>query len=327
MSSSVLRVFAVVLAIGAMAIGYLGYKASQQPPMPEPAHAEEAPTPKGDPVVFAVHDIPAGRVIAQEDLVTGFVPARPARSYAVSAELIGRKPGIGIASGEMILSSHFPSSSQLALSLRPGERAMAVRVDEVIGAGGFIEPGDRVDVLLYLKADQEIGKDSSAQVVLSQVRVLAFGNMLEAPDEQAADDGRTDLLEKAKTGGTKASGKRKNPEEASGKKSKTAVLAIAEADTSKLMLAESSGKLRLALHGAERPENILETGEAQVISAAFSPLESMDGGRDKHYIEKKELVRSVMAKQEAGQQSSKDKQGAQVIIHRGSSTEILTMGR
>jgi pilus assembly protein CpaB len=228
----------------------------------------------------------------------------------------------------MLLSSHFPSYSQLALSLHPGERAVAVKVDEVVGAGGFIEPGDQVDVLLFLEADQETGKNSSAQVVLSKVRVLAFGNMLDSPEEQtAAADDQSDLLEKAKTStANEATGKRKKKEEEpDGKKSKTAVLAIAESDTSTLMLAESSGRIRLALHGAEREESAPAIIEDGLVPTAFSSSGTENGKKDKHYIIKRELVKDGDIKQNAESESSKVEQGTRVIVHMGgSSKEIWT---
>lgn len=325
MSSSILRVFAVVLAVGAIVIGYFGYKASEQPPKPEPAQVEIA-EPKGDAVVFAARDIQAGQAITQDDLATSLVPTRPVRSYATGDSLIGRRAGTDIAKGEMVLSSHFPSHSQLALSLHPGERAVAVKVDEVIGTGGFIEPGDRVDVLLYLQADQETGKDSSAQVVLSKVRVLAFGNSLETPYEQtAAGEGPSGLLEKAKNGGQEDKRKKEEPD---GKKSKTAVLAIAEADTSTLMLAESSGKIRLALHGVEPMpmENVMRAVETGLVPPALFSSGMGASKKDQHYIVLKELVSKGAGAREAETGSGGAAKRGQVFVHRGGSTETLTLG-
>ena len=322
MSSSVLRIFAVILAIGAITIGYLGYKASKQPPKPEPVTVEVV-KPKGEFVVFAARDIPAGRVIGEEDLTTALVPIRPVRSYMTTSALIGRKARIDISTGEMVLSSHFPSYSQLALNLQAGERAVAVRVDEVVGAGGFIEPGDQVDVLLYLRAGQEVGNDSSAQVVLSKVRVLAFGNMLESLDELVADDdAQLQLSEKAKTSKAKVVARKREKEEPTGKKSKTAVLAIAESDTSTLMLAESSGNLRLALHGVEREAD----AEASLTQSALSSSPSGNGKEDKHYIMLRTLTRNGTAKQKAEIKSSGDEGGSRVMVHRGDSVETWTLG-
>ncbi len=321
MSSSALRVFAIILAIGAIAIGYFGYRASEQQPTPEPAHVEVV-QPKGEPVVFAARDIPPGHVIQEEDLTITQVPARPVRSYSDTSAIIGLKPRTSISKGEMLLSSHFPSHSLLAQSLQPGERAIAVKVDEVIGVGGFIEPGDQVDVLLYLQADQELGPDSSAQVVLSRVRVLAFGNMLESTDDQTASiDAQPNKLEKAKTNGTKAAEGNRRKEEPTGKNSKTAVLAVPESETSKVMLAESSGRLRLALHGVEREESTPASLEPAIGPAAVSSPGSEYGQGNKFYMLKRELIQKGAVKQKTEVKSSKEVQEPGVIVYKGASTE------
>ena len=124
MSSSVLRIFAVILAIGAITIGYLGYKASKQPPNPEPV-AVEVVKPKGEHVVFAARDIPAGRIIGEDALTTALVPIRPVRSYTATTSLIGRKVRIGISPGEMVLSSHFPLNSVFQCAIQASVNAIS----------------------------------------------------------------------------------------------------------------------------------------------------------------------------------------------------------
>jgi len=204
---------------------------------------------------------------------------------------------------------------------------VAVKVDEVVGAGGFIEPGDQVDVLLYLQTGQEVGKDSSAQVVLSKVRVLAFGNMLESTVKQPdAADAQPDLKDKAKTMGAKAAAAGKKDDEASGKKSKTAVLAIAESQTATLMLAESSGKLRLALHGVEREESAQAGSGLSFIPTAHSSPGAIKGKEDRHYIMLRELIRKGAGKPQADAKSSGARK-AQVIVHRGNAIETISPGR
>lgn len=329
MSSSVLRIFAIILAIGAIAIGYFGFQASQQPPKQEPVHAEAA-EPKGETVVFAARDIKAGQLIGEEDLKTAPVPTRPVRSYESITTLIGQKPKLDIAAGEMVMTSHFPSYSPLSLNLQSGERAVAVKVDEVIGTGGFIEPGDQVDVLLYLHTGQEVGKDSSAQVVLSKVRVLAFGNMLEPTGQQeAVGEAKPDLKEKAKALGANAAGKgsrEKKDDEPSGKKSKTAVLAILESQTSTLMLAESSGNLRLALHGVDRGPDAQVVPDSGITLAAQSSSGQVKSKEDRHYIKLRELILNGADEPIIKAKSSRPKKEAQVIVHRGSSIETISPG-
>lgn len=316
MNSTVLRVLAILLAVGAVGIGYLGYKTSRTPPKPETVVVEQI-RPKGEEVVFAARDIPAGQVIAETDLTTAVVPTRPVRSFASAAELTGRKTRVDIAAGEMMLGSHFPSYSQLALTLRPGERALAVKVDEVIGTGGFIEPGDHVDVLLYLRSDREVGSDSSAQVVLSNVRVLAFGNMLSMPEQsEDGDDVQSSQMEKARAGDSKpASTRQKKDEEPTGKKSKTAVLAISETDTSTLMLAESGGRIRLALRGPE--ESVSPVDEEALLQAGLSLPQPEAAFDERYQVLLKDLVRDVRHRVEERGVTYESEARASIVIHKG----------
>jgi pilus assembly protein CpaB len=103
----------------------------------------------------------------------------------------------------------------------PGERAVAVMVDDVIGLGGFIQPDDRVDVLLYLQKDQEVS-GSEARVLLEDLRVIAYGANLER--REVEEDGEP-------------------------ARARTAVLAVSESEVDRLMLGASKGRLRLALRG------------------------------------------------------------------------------
>ena len=43
----------------------------------------------------------------------------------------------------------------MAAVVRPNKRAMAVKVDKVVGVSGFVFPGNRVDILVTLKAGQD----------------------------------------------------------------------------------------------------------------------------------------------------------------------------
>jgi pilus assembly protein CpaB len=53
----------------------------------------------------------------------------------------------------------------------PGMRAMAVRVNDVIGVAGFAAPGTRVDVLVTVRD----AKDSFSRTVLNNIQVLTSG--------------------------------------------------------------------------------------------------------------------------------------------------------
>ena len=56
-------------------------------------------------------------------------------------------------------------------AIRPGMRAMSVKVNEVIGVAGFVVPGTKVDVLVTIHEEH----GSVSRVVVSNVQVLAAG--------------------------------------------------------------------------------------------------------------------------------------------------------
>ncbi|MBZ9760366.1 Flp pilus assembly protein CpaB [Mesorhizobium sp. CA8] len=82
----------------------------------------------------------------------------------------------------------------LSNMLSPGMRAVTIRTDEIAGVGGFITPGDRVDVVLTRDAGdiQEVSKNAqgaagstvTSEVVVADVKVLSVG--------QGADERKTE---------------------------------------------------------------------------------------------------------------------------------------
>src|SRR6266851_4311298 len=64
--------------------------------------------------------------------------------------------------------------------IRPGMRAMSVKVNEVIGVAGFVVPGARVDVLVTIRQQN----DSMSRVVVSNVQVLTAGTRYDQGEAQ-----------------------------------------------------------------------------------------------------------------------------------------------
>jgi pilus assembly protein CpaB len=219
-----LRGLALVLAIGALVAAFVGYRLSTQPPPGPPV----APT---EMAVHAARPLPAGQVIGAADLTLKPVASRPAGSFVSPGQVIGQAPTAEVPVGEMLLRAHFQASGPLLRSVHAGERAVAIKVDEVAGLAGFAQPGDRVDVLLHLRGTQETSNVSSAQVVLSDVRLLAYGESVQAPPGEGDNA--------VARGAEKLAGRPRSHS--------SAVLAVPEAATARLMLAASSGSLRLAL--------------------------------------------------------------------------------
>jgi len=69
----------------------------------------------------------------------------------------------------------------LAVMIPEGQRALSVRVDDVVAVAGFVVPGTMVDVLVT--GDVPGGQNSITKVVLENVRVLAAGQKVEQDRE------------------------------------------------------------------------------------------------------------------------------------------------
>src|SRR4051812_4714490 len=99
-------------------------------------------------VVVAHRDIPADRRIAAADLAARRVPARfaPPDALADPAQLAGARTAVALAAGAY-LTAGVVGGGQAGGGdgLRPGERAVAVRVAGALSAAA---PGARVDVVV-----------------------------------------------------------------------------------------------------------------------------------------------------------------------------------
>lgn len=232
MNSRLLAVFAVALLLGAVIAGYLGYKVSTQGGAAS-AKAEAAVVPadaKGKvAVAIAARDIPAGTEMKEQDFYLEYLRQSPPGSYADIKPLVGIKPWIDIKAGTVVSTAHTQPGGQLARLIRADERAVAIGVDEVVGGGGYVAPGDYVDVLVFIPADKANDIQESAQVVLPALRVLSYGTRMSRGAETENDEKKKD----------------------EGRGPRTAVLAVPEKFTTRLMLASNAGNLRLAVRSAE----------------------------------------------------------------------------
>jgi pilus assembly protein CpaB len=132
----------------------------------------------------AARDLDRGRFLELSDLSWRPCPKGPVASVGrrgsegldvhVGAVLRDQVPIGAAVPGDVLIR---PSDNDfLAAVLKPGARAMAIRVDDVTGGAGLIRPGNLVDVIVSGKFDGEEGNRSAAaaaKTLLSAVRVLA----------------------------------------------------------------------------------------------------------------------------------------------------------
>jgi pilus assembly protein CpaB len=132
--------------------------------------------------------------------------ARRASAAAVGgseADYYGSVVREPILAGEPIISRKIVragDSGYMAAYLEPGYRAMAIRVTVETAAGGFILPGDRVDVLLTRETKLENigdteGSKFASSTVMQNVKVLAIDQSTRAGEDEQAVVGATATLE------------------------------------------------------------------------------------------------------------------------------------
>jgi pilus assembly protein CpaB len=140
-------------------------------------------------VVAAAKDIPLGAVLTTADLTTMTVAGAPPKGAILKPEdAVGRGVVTEIYQGEPILESHLAglgSGGGLAPTIPQGMRACAVRVDEVVGVGGFVIPGMRVDVLVSGNPPGNAGATEGVvtQTILQNIQVLSAGTDIQRDAE------------------------------------------------------------------------------------------------------------------------------------------------
>ncbi|MCB5187293.1 Flp pilus assembly protein CpaB [Methylobacillus caricis] len=275
MSGNALRITAILLFMGALLIGWYGLRTSQQSETVAPSTISIVRYSQ----VVARQDIPAGHVLKLEDLALEESETQNHLAYHSTAELIGRMVEAGVSKGSLLLHGHFPQRGAAAQLLKSGERGVAVKVDEVIGVGGFIQPGDHVDVLVYLNTSNGLSTESSAQSILRDVRVISYGETLQQSDPASSN---APPAANALASGSSSQGK------AQAMSGHSAVLAVKEEDVARLMLAASGGTLRLSLRGAVleqsssasdfvRLSDIAGTKQKAVTPALAKPVRQLAG--------------------------------------------------
>jgi len=181
-------------------------------------------------VLVANANINMGQSLKRNELKWQTWPKDAARSGYITKKsqpdalnkLQGTLANSQILAGEPINKAKLVLSEQsgfMSIVLPKGKRAISIRISPETGAGGFILPNNRVDVLQIRKTRTASGQDSGVVVstVLNNVLVRAIDQAW------AEKDGKQVLI------------------------GKTATLELTPDETETLTLAEAEGKLTLAL--------------------------------------------------------------------------------
>lgn len=194
-------------------------------------------------VLVAAKDLGIGRELKEGDIIWQAWP----EALLVGGAIVRQKDqkpldamkgrlARNVGKGELMMSAALLGESKgnfVAASLDPGMRAVAISVKAASMVGGFIGPGDYVDVIMTYKMsidsldddprvqsmiDRNINK-MATETILQNVKVLAVDQAAKRPED-----------EKVKVG-------------------KTVTLALTAVDSEKISLADSIGELTLSLRG------------------------------------------------------------------------------
>jgi pilus assembly protein CpaB len=171
-------IFAFVVAAGASFLLYrlLGSRAP-------------AARPPATRVILATHDLEPGALVKEADFRFGDW------GVSLSPGVLRRKEDVldrgvvaAIYSGEPILEARLApkgAGAGLAALIPTGMRAVAVRVNEIVGVAGFVLPGMHVDVLISGVPPGKAGGESGTltRTLLQNIEVLSAGHKLQKDTE------------------------------------------------------------------------------------------------------------------------------------------------
>src|SRR5687768_7026063 len=127
-------------------------------------------------VVVAVRSLPPGvRLTANDVRLTAWPSGSPVSgSFSTTDAVVNRALLASVVENEPLLESKvapLAAGAGLSPSIPAGMRAMAVKVDEVIGVAGYLDSGTRVDLVVTIRDSRE----STSRTVVSNVQVLSAG--------------------------------------------------------------------------------------------------------------------------------------------------------
>ena len=185
------------------------------------------------PVVIAFKDVGEGRAIDRASVTVAEWPVNtiPAGAYASVDSVVNRVTRVDVFRGEVLVPGRLAPDGTgpgIQVKINPGKRAFAVRIDDVSGLNGMVQPNSRVDVLVTTRDNKS--QKEVAKTFMSNMRVLAVGTI----NQQSTDN---------------------RPIQAP-----TVSLEVTPTEAERLMIAQAQGRIQLALRGYGDPDSIRTSG-------------------------------------------------------------------
>ena len=189
---------------------------------------------EASPVIVAAGDLAWGTKLKPEMLkTTPYVKeSLPEGHFRKLPDITGRVLISPVRANEPItehkLAPNSIETGGVAAVLKPGKRAIAVKGDKVIGISGFINPGNRVDILVTIEDPKK--KEEKTKTILENILVLATGTQIQ--ENEKGEPSPVDVY----------------------------TLEVDPEDGERLALAAAEGSVQLALRSILDAETVLTTG-------------------------------------------------------------------
>lgn len=140
-------------------------------------------------LVVAKHDLQVGTLVHDSDLdEVSWGGPTPEDAVKTLADAAGRGVVATIYQNEPILAHRLASKGAgagLAATIPMGLRAVALRVNEVVGLAGFVLPGMRVDVLMAgtTPSPEQSRTGTQCRTILQNIEVLSAGQKIEKSND------------------------------------------------------------------------------------------------------------------------------------------------
>jgi pilus assembly protein CpaB len=221
----------LVVAVATATIASVGvYRAVDRMPVREVPLAHQS-------VVVAARALPMGTPLTERDVKVVAWPASSpvAGAYSNVADVVNRPLLAAVLENEPLVPAKLASreaGSGLPSAIPRGMRAISIKVNDVIGVAGFIQPGSRVDLMVTMRRRE----DSVTRTVASNVQVMSAGTRQEQQKQPPPD---------AKTAALPAT---------------VVTLMVTPGDAERIALAQSEGQIMLVLRNPLDGETATTTG-------------------------------------------------------------------
>ncbi|MBD3292667.1 MAG: Flp pilus assembly protein CpaB [Armatimonadia bacterium] len=252
------QAFAVAAIIALIVAGLVYFVLTQQTAPPDTEEVEDVV------VLAAAMDIPAYTTVTGEMLGAVEMKSNAVPSGALSSpgDAIGKISQRQIMKGQTITASDVGARSAkqgLTFVIPNGMRAVTVALDPISGVGGFVFPGDRVDVLTTFEQNEV----AMTRTILQNVEVLAMNEQVSRP----TPSGGTEASDQGDGGGTE--------DEAAPaiQQVRSATLSVTPDEAQTLLLSAFRGAVHLALRPREDETMVSLSGQTNWSVMGMEPPE------------------------------------------------------